>query len=139
MNITTEHNFEVAVELSSPIPPAPGYVLVASVHAGRYHTQGFGARRYAGGEANEIARRYVAAGWDTATRPTATQYEVWARGQGVAGPFTPWLAQPSADSLRAWVQRCWKAGLNPRVYDPFLPAGYEERVGLDYFGNDVAQ
>jgi hypothetical protein len=40
-------------------------------------------------------------------------------------------------SLREWVRRCWKRGLQPRVYNAFLPHGYEEKNGLDYFGNEL--
>lgn len=32
------------------------------------------------------------------------------------------------------VRLCWKRGVNPRVYYPFLPHGFEEKHGLDYFG-----
>ena len=39
-------------------------------------------------------------------------------------------------SLCEWVRLCWKRGVNPRVYNPFLPVGYEEKVGLDFFGGE---
>jgi hypothetical protein len=39
--------------------------------------------------------------------------------------------------LREWVRLCWKLGCNPRVYNPYLPHGYEEKNGLDFFGNDL--
>lgn len=39
--------------------------------------------------------------------------------------------------LKEWVRRCWKKGVNPRVYNPYLPHGFEEANGLDYFGNEV--
>lgn len=32
------------------------------------------------------------------------------------------------------VRLCWKREVNPRVMYPFLPHGFEERHGLDYFG-----
>lgn len=32
------------------------------------------------------------------------------------------------------VRRCWKLSANPRVFFPFLPHGFEERQGLDFFG-----
>ncbi len=41
-------------------------------------------------------------------------------------------------SQREWVRQCWKLGANPRVFDPFLPHGFEERNGLDYCGNEKA-
>ena len=40
-------------------------------------------------------------------------------------------------SLRDEVQWLLQHGCDPRVIHPFLPWGYEERVGLDAFGNDV--
>jgi len=39
--------------------------------------------------------------------------------------------------LREWVRLCWKLGANPRVYNPYLPHGFEEKYGLDFFGNDL--
>lgn len=39
--------------------------------------------------------------------------------------------------LREWVRLCWKLGANPRVYNPYLPHGYEEKAGLDFFGSDL--
>jgi hypothetical protein len=40
-------------------------------------------------------------------------------------------------SLREQVRLCWKRGANPRVYNPFLPHGYEEREAIDMQGNDL--
>jgi len=40
-------------------------------------------------------------------------------------------------TLREQVRLCWKRGVNPRVYSPFLPHGYEQSVGLDYFGGET--
>lgn len=39
--------------------------------------------------------------------------------------------------LREAVRLCWKMGINPRVMMPMLPHGYEEKVGLDFQGNDL--
>jgi hypothetical protein len=39
--------------------------------------------------------------------------------------------------LREWVRLCWANGINPRVMSPFLPFGYEEKVGIDYQGRDL--
>lgn len=40
--------------------------------------------------------------------------------------------------MREIVQFCWRSGANPRVYFPMLPHGFEEKNGLDFFGNDLA-
>lgn len=37
-------------------------------------------------------------------------------------------------SLKEWVRLCWKRGVNPRVFNPYLPHGFEEKNGLDFFG-----
>jgi len=60
--------------------------------------------------------------------------------------FEVWVATDEAgaeaiarrpESLREFLRSCWGAGVNPRVYDPFLPVGLEERLGLDFFGREV--
>lgn len=49
------------------------------------------------------------------------------------------LKRRPGPGLKEWVRMCWKRGVNPRVYNPFLPPGIEEKLGLDYFGNEVAR
>ncbi len=44
---------------------------------------------------------------------------------------------PKSQSLRDWVKGCWRRGVNPRVYSPYLPHEFEQQNGLDYFGNDL--
>lgn len=38
--------------------------------------------------------------------------------------------------LDEFVRRCWARAWNPRVLDPFLPHGLEEKIGLDYQGRN---
>jgi hypothetical protein len=45
------------------------------------------------------------------------------------------LQRRPGPSLVEWVRLCWKRGRNPRVYNPWLPHGFEDAHGLDYFGN----
>jgi len=40
-------------------------------------------------------------------------------------------------SLAEQVRMCWKRGVNPRVYNPFLPHEFESQHGLDYQGGRV--
>lgn len=40
-------------------------------------------------------------------------------------------------SLREWMKACWSRGKNPRVYNPYLPPGLEEKLCIDYFGRDL--
>lgn len=47
------------------------------------------------------------------------------------------LARKPGPPLREQVRRCWARGVNPRVYLPGLPHGYEERNGFDFQGREV--
>jgi len=122
----------------------PGESRVVWEHwASTWSTQGWGAEAYARGAAEGDADK-------------ARYYDVPVEVVRVSEPFTTGrgahvkyqvkcavselgaevLKRRSGPSLREWVRLCWKRGVNPRVYSPFLPAGYEERVGLDYFGGE---
>ncbi|HYE93376.1 MAG TPA: hypothetical protein VEA38_20255, partial [Terriglobales bacterium] len=46
------------------------------------------------------------------------------------------LRRKPGPTLREWIRLCWKRQVNPRVFNPFLPVGLEERLGLDYYGNE---
>jgi hypothetical protein len=61
-------------------------------------------------------------------------YEVWV---SVAEDLDIEVLRLKPDiPLRETVRLCWKRGVNPRVYMPFLPHGYEEQEGLDRFGGE---
>ena len=47
--------------------------------------------------------------------------------------------KPSGFTTRDWLKACWGVGANPRVFNPFLPHGLEEKWGLDYFGGEIAK
>ena len=47
------------------------------------------------------------------------------------------LVKFASPPMRETVRLAWKLGLNPRVYFPFLPHGFEEANGLDYFGGET--
>lgn len=49
----------------------------------------------------------------------------------------PLIIHHPPPTIREQVKMCWGRGINPRVYCPFLPHGYEGKVGLDFFGNDL--
>jgi hypothetical protein len=39
--------------------------------------------------------------------------------------------------LREFVRLSWSFGCQPRVFNPWIPVGFEEQNGLDYFGGEV--
>lgn len=125
---------------------------VRTVWTSTYSTQGYGASRYARASADMAAselrtlgvdariERRVLPGAPAARGPWSTyepgeHFVVLAHLASIADVE---LVRRRKVPLRAWVAACWAAGVNPRVYDPFLPAGLEERLGLDYQGRDVS-
>lgn len=45
-------------------------------------------------------------------------------------------AYPGPDMV-TFVRSCWQKGVNPRVFNPFIPYGFEERHGFDYYGREL--
>lgn len=45
--------------------------------------------------------------------------------------------RPEGLSMKEWLMLSWRHNCNPRVFNPFVPYGLEEKLGLDYFGNEV--
>jgi len=115
-----------------------------------YRSQGFGAVKYAESKADMIAMEAAnATGGKVATRVEKVYSE-----KGSGGPMEEpisfkVLAHVKDESdivliglkphwpLREAVRQCWSRGVNPRVYNPGLPHGYEESEGLDFFGRDL--
>ena len=115
-----------------------------------YHTQGYGANTYARGDALDKAAHASAHGLITEVR------EIAKRRDSGSGPFpgigdvctygvfantteAGWemVTRRPPLPLREWVRQCWANHVNPRVYMPFLPHGYEESEGLDFLGGEV--
>lgn len=124
---------EFTDEMRSPdLPPT----LWRSVYSGAYLSQGFGADAYAKGSAEMALMEARAHGFtgDVSKDDRSGDWVVYLRATPLALAI---LNRKPSMPMREWVRLCWKSGLNPRVFNPFLPAGYEERVGLDYFGNET--
>lgn len=108
---------------------------VFRVYAGAYMSQGWSQRKYQYGDAENVALRITHYGFRAEVREPEGpdgQYEVWAN---ITEDGWSLLDRRPGLSLRDWVASCWRRGLNPRVLNPFLPAGIEEKLGVDYFGN----
>ncbi len=118
--------------------------MVASAHT--YMSQGYGASRYAERQAQMVADKARFHGLTAEVRPegpartesrwgiTYQDYAVWVNTDEDGWKL---LERKPEVPLKEWLRLCWKRGVNPRVYNPFLPAGLEEKLGIDYFGNDV--
>lgn len=124
------------------VPHTPGLErMLRCVSESSYSSQGYGARKYA----------EVEAGWLIANCPVPARILTddmhWESG-GRHHYLARFKVMVETDelgiemllrrpvSLREWVSYTWKNGANPRVYNPWLKDGYEESVGLDYFGGE---
>jgi hypothetical protein len=124
------------------------WIKYHSVDEGAYRSQGFGAIKYAMQAAEGYVDELRANGVDGEVRERVHKWDSHLTGEPLSMTYFEVYAgctelacdiirhKPSI-TLREWVRLCWKRQVNPRVYNPFLPHGYEEKVGLDYFGNDL--
>lgn len=110
-----------------------------------YHTQGYGAASYARGEALRWQQKFEYYGLKTMLEEvTSTEHYVHGiamRRYVLSANCAPAVAEivrrKPEIPLRDWLKMCWKNGVNPRVYNPFLRYGLEEELNIDYFGNDL--
>lgn len=105
--------------------------LLESFYTGSYRSTGSG-EKYSRAEVAMLGERLTAAGIEYWIEESPATINVFVGLDAVGVEVWKRRSYP----LREWVKGCWRRGVNPRVYNPFLPHGYEERVGLDYFGNE---
>lgn len=108
-----------------------------------YSTQGYGAGKYAEGAVQFTADVARALGFVDGVDlvvlrvPYHTE-DAWLAAVRVEDAIDVEIVKRSPPPpLREQVRLAWKRGVNPRVFNPFLPHGYEEQAGLDYFGRDL--
>jgi len=115
------------------------------VYSGAYASQGFGAMKYTREAGQAMADKAVYYGLKAEVKEIGEGVNC---GYGIVLRDVGVFANVDADGwdvirrrpgvpLRDWIRSCWRRGVNPRVYNPFLPYGLEERMGLDYFGGEV--
>jgi hypothetical protein len=127
------------------------WVKYDSVGEDAYRSQGWGAIKYARQSAEGYVDALRANGVDgevrervdrwtshlgTGERLSLTYFDVYAGCNQLACDI---IRHKPSITLREWVRLCWKRGVNPRVYNPFLPHEFEAIAGLDYFGNDLGE
>lgn len=130
---------------STAVPTTDEMVEIARASGGSYHTQGYSANKYAMGSAQSDADKAEYHGLRAEVRTIEKEKaDNWGISYETYGVFANTNEQGLAlldfkesPPLREQVRLSWKRGVNPRVYNPFLPHGYEEEEGIDYFGNDL--
>jgi len=136
-------------ELAQELDPIPGNkkLKLTTVWESTYSSQGLGSFQYAKREADQhvllCETHNVKAEVEVETRRfkaspiygggSSSDFKVYAY---VRDETDIEILLRKTMSLRDMVKWCWGNGVNPRVYNPFIPHGYEEKVGLDYFGNE---
>ena len=136
---------------AAEVRPGITEFLLKTAFESTYRTQGWGAGAYAEGEAQMALLDAQSYGVQGKVAPIRHKFQ---RGSldGRDG-WTDFEVRVTLESpldceilrrkpgapLRDTVRMLLKAGRNPRVYMPFLPPGYETRVGLDAWGNDASK
>jgi hypothetical protein len=131
---------EARGSLCKTLKPRAGKVqaTVRWIYGGAYRSQGYGAEKYTRHAAQQVVDDLEYLGLSGEIVPTTDGgFDVIAMLEDAELDVEIFKASPNIP-LDEWVRRCWKAQCNPRVYSPFLPPGYEEAHGLDFFGGRKA-
>ena len=121
------------------IRPSTERNLRASVFESTYSSQGLGSRDYARKRAElwSLEAEVHGLGFDVEEKHVdkiCCYFEVWFY---CSEEDIQILSYKEGVSMREIVKWCWGNGVNPRVYFPFLPHGFEKEEGLDFFGNEL--
>lgn len=135
-------------ELAEQSQPLPGdeWVLAYTIDSGAYRSVDMGSGRYSKAAAEDRVRHYQHQGLEAELRiehrerPSSlrfgkpfrwTDYEVWVKASKTDIRIAD--RRPGMTMVE-WVASCWRDGVNPRVYQPFLPHGFEEAHGIGWDG-----
>lgn len=129
---------------STPIDITDTEIVAHRGTSGDYMSQGFGATKYARAAAQRKVDELEAAGVPCRIEEKNEsrlkdgvdwrEIYVYAKTNGVGLDI---VSRRKPMDLVERVRLYWKRGVNPRVDMPFLDHGFEEKNGLDYFGNKV--
>ena len=126
-------NVEAQLKLFSKTyePIESDWTILTSCDGGRYHTQGFGANKYAknsllsdlvllqtlgysaeirNGKSRRVSRMHGETYY--------TNYELWAKISDFDFQMIKWSSK--FVSVLNWATLCWRNSVNPKVYFPFL-------------------
>ena len=123
-----------------------------TVWGSTYASQGWGANSYARGRAQLYEVELLALGIEAVRIVEVPRESTEALGRKRRLP-PDWRVEVQVEDLldveilrhrpplteREFVRECWRRGLNPRVYMPWLDHDAEARYGLDYQGREVAK
>lgn len=118
------------------IRPSDEWVEVFISYCSTYATVGLGVSTYTRERARDFADTLQANGFDAKVEHRHTEkrrllgFAVLAK---IHPEDVPILKRKDLKvDLVEWVRGCWARGVNPRVYKPFLPHGFEEKHGISF-------
>lgn len=142
LNPMEERLYELAQAVSPP--KSDDWFHCDTKNSGNWGSVGFGAIHYAEAAALSVVDQIQSCDIEAETRTTNPRsydhgishadIEVWAKTTLIGWEI---IRRRPALPLVERVRLCWKRGANPRVDMWWLPVGYEEQNGLDYFGHYV--
>lgn len=130
--------------LRSPVVPTTEERLLYVYDSCDHLSQGYGASKYALAAAQARGDMFEAAGLpvrivteDQRASANGGRHAIHRVYGHLDAAGKDQLERRPVDLVEA-VRRSWQRGANPRVARPFLPHGFEETHGLDFFGGRVA-
>jgi hypothetical protein len=112
--------FELAVGL--PVPAGEDWHQIGDVWESTYRSQSYAASKYANAKAHLIADKAVFYGLEASVERYGEGASVGYRVKARTTPTGAEVLRRKPDvPVKDWVAACWKRGVNPRVYNPFLP------------------
>jgi hypothetical protein len=105
-----------------------------------YRSQGYGCERYTRQAAEQAAAHCQMLGvraevvdWTYSEPGQAEPYKFGYQVLAYTDRAGIEILKRKPVSIKDWLQDCWNRGVNPRVFNPFLPEGLEERLGVSFF------
>lgn len=136
-----EENKDRIFDICRGMEPIPSKTprMVKAVHSTQFSTQGTGSGTYAANYAELVADEYRWNGIHAYTERFADKAriqknisttDVYAMASALDCEIVKNKPMPPV----VWLAQCWRRGLNPRVLNPYLPHGLEEKLGVDMQG-----
>jgi hypothetical protein len=118
--LTENRLFELAVGL--PVPAADEWQQIGDVWESTYRSQSYAASKYANAKAHLIADKAVFYGVEASVERYGEGASVGYRVKARTTPTGAEILRRKPDvPVEEWVAACNRRGVNPRVYNPFLP------------------
>jgi hypothetical protein len=130
---------ELVTSIASKLKPRRGSerFTYASHWISTYRSQGYGAERYTGGLADIDLGFVESHGIEAAVVHDSNGLDSYDVLVMVEDSIDVEILKAQDFSIRDFLKACWSRALDPRVFNPYLPHGLEEKLGIDFQGRDT--